>query len=136
MMRCAEQPAQEHTNLAEFNEPSDASVDDSSAARPAPQLDGSSMPRSLQECSEWLKAASGSSTKRRRTSLQQFLKERVARKRCKMHMNHKVYVHQLLLQVLAFRPSRLQFSTKALSARFDSSKAAVLHNLQITCLLL
>ena len=77
VMASAEQLGQEHINLAELHKPRAAerstdssedlqtlmpsgfessSIHDSSAARPAPQLDGPSMPRSLQECSDWLKA--------------------------------------------------------------------------------
>ena len=54
-MASAEEPAQEHIKLAELSRRSVADSTDS-AARPAPQLDGPSMPRSVQECSAWLKA--------------------------------------------------------------------------------
>ena len=57
-MAFAEQPAQEHTNLAELNKPSDSSIDDSSAARPAPQRHPLADPRSLRECSDWLNGLS------------------------------------------------------------------------------
>ena len=53
-MASAEEPAQEHINLAELNKRSVA-VSTDSAARPSPKLDGPSMPRSLQKCGEWLK---------------------------------------------------------------------------------
>ena len=50
----AEEPAQEHINLVELSKRSVADLTDS-AARPAPKLDGPSMPRSVQECNAWLK---------------------------------------------------------------------------------
>ena len=45
-MATAEEPAQEHIDLAEFTKPSVADSTDSNARR-APKLDGPSMPRSV-----------------------------------------------------------------------------------------
>ena len=70
----AEDPVQEHLHLAGLSTPrvarksidsaeqpvagSSSSIDDGSAARPAPQLHRLAEPRSLRECSDWLNGLS------------------------------------------------------------------------------